>query len=433
MSTTSPAIQQPAPTTRPRMPLNPLRMFVSGEPWLALVYMLLSFVLGIFWFVALVTLISTGTSLVITLIGIPILVGTMYLWIGGARLERSRTNAFLGTDIRDPYAPVTETQWLRKIWARVIDPHTWLDLLYLFLLFPIGIFEFVAATVLLTVPVTFATAPLWYWLGGEARIDDVWRMDTFAESWIVAAVGIPLLLLLPYLLAGIGRGHAWLAQALLGANREKELVQRVEQLEDTRRGAVDLSLSERRRIERDLHDGAQQRLVRLAMDLGMAREKLESDPEGAKALVTEAHEESKLALAEIRDLVRGIHPAVLTDRGLDAAISALAGRSTVPVAVDVQLSERPPEAVESAAYFVVAESLANVARHSGASEAAVRVTREGTRLIVEVRDNGQGGADAARGTGLAGLADRVAALDGRLTVDSPQGGGTTVRAELPAG
>jgi signal transduction histidine kinase len=249
----------------------------------------------------------------------------------------------------------------------------------------------------------------------------------------------------------VSRAHAALGRALLGPRRRDALDERVEVLTEGRSKAVEAAIVERRRIERDLHDGAQQRLVSLAMALGMARQKLENGPGGTTAgnpeaarateLVREAHEEAKRALAEIRDLIRGIHPAVLTDRGLDAAVSALAGRSPVPTSVDVELDERPPEAAEITAYFVIAEALANVAKHSGASEARVWVRRErnarsgdhpGDPLVVEVVDDGRGGADPA-GTGLAGLADRAVVLDGRLTVESPTGGPTRVRAELPWG
>jgi signal transduction histidine kinase len=406
----------------------------TAEPWLALLFMITSFVVGLFWFVVLVTLIATGGGLAITLIGLPILVGTMYAWIGGAKAERWRVGVMLREKIADPYKPIPAgTSVWRHIWTRVKDDRTWLDLLYLFLLFPIGIAEFVVATVVVSLPFQFLTIPIWY----ATDTMDWFAPDWFgiADSWYSAIgltlVGIPLLLVMPYILVGIGRGHLHLAKALLGTDRERELTQQVTHLTASRTQAVDVSLSERRRIERDLHDGAQQQLVKLAMDLGMAREKIESDPEAARALVVEAHEESKRALAEIRNLVRGIHPAVLTDRGLDAAVSALAGRSTIPVSVDVRLDERPPDAVESAAYFVVAESLTNMARYSKATEALVRIYRLGNRLLVEIIDNGVGGAKIGAGTGLAGLADRVGALDGRLTVDSPEGGPTTVRAELP--
>ena len=419
--------------SRPSLPANPFRLMATGEPWLALLFMITSFVIGLFWFIVLVVLISVGGSLAVTLIGLPILVGAMYAWIGGAKAERWRVGAMLGEEIRDPYQPIpVGVSFWQHIWRRAKDGHTWLDLLYLFLLFPIGVAEFVIATVVVYLPFQFLLAPVWYW----ADTLDWFGPDWFGrigavEAFGLALVGVPLLLLMPYVLVGIGRGHAHLAKALLGTDRERELTQQVTHLTASRTQAVDVSLSERRRIERDLHDGAQQQLVKLAMDLGMAREKIESDPAAAQALIVEAHEESKRALVEIRNLVRGIHPAVLTDRGLDAAVSALAGRSTIPVSVDVRLEERPSEAIESAAYFVVAESLTNIARHSQATEALVRIYRLGSRLLVEIIDNGVGGATIGKGTGLSGLADRVGALDGRLTVDSPDGGPTTVRADLP--
>lgn len=411
-----------------RLALKPLRLLASPEPWLAAVFMLSSFVMGIFWFVLFVTLLATGFGLAITLVGIPILVASLYLWVGAAKTERWRVGTLLEEEIADPYrvqlnGPHPPRTFLKRTWALAKDPHSWLDLLYLFLLFPIGIAEFVVLVVILTVPISFLTFPTFFWIG-ESGLGPL-------EAIGIGLVGIPLFLAMPYVLVGIGRGHALLAKALLGTDREQELAERVDHLTASRSQAVDVSLSERRRIERDLHDGAQQQLVKLAMDLGMAREKMESDPEAAQALVAEAHEESKRALAEIRNLVRGIHPAVLTDRGLDAAVSALAGRSTIPVSVDVKLEDRPLEAIESAAYFVVAEALTNVARHSQATEALVRIYRLGNRLLVEIIDNGVGGATIGRGTGLSGLADRVGVLDGRLTVDSPQGGPTTVRAELP--
>ncbi|MBO0827189.1 MAG: sensor histidine kinase, partial [Streptosporangiales bacterium] len=201
----------------------------------------------------------------------------------------------------------------------------------------------------------------------------------------------------------------------------------------TRAEVVDAADAERRRIERDLHDGAQQRLVALAMDLGVARASLEHDPEGVRRLVVKAHDESKAALADLRELVRGIHPAVLTDRGLDAALSALAARCPVPVEVRVRPGERAEVTAEAAAYFVVAEALTNVSRHAEAERVVIEVGRDGGRLRVVVEDDGVGGADLATGTGLAGLERRVAALDGTFTVVSPAGGPTRIEAVLPCG
>jgi signal transduction histidine kinase len=209
-----------------------------------------------------------------------------------------------------------------------------------------------------------------------------------------------------------------------------QLRARVEELHTSRARLIDVALDERRRLERNLHDGAQQRLVALSLTLRLAQAKLAKDPESAESLLSGAHEELNLAIGELRELARGIHPAVLSDRGLEAALEALAGRSPVPVVVQMPRC-RLPYPVEAAAYYVVAEALTNVVRYAGASEAKVSVARRNGHAIVEVADDGVGGADPTRGSGLRGLADRVAALDGRLQIDSPPGAGTTVRVEFP--
>jgi signal transduction histidine kinase len=211
---------------------------------------------------------------------------------------------------------------------------------------------------------------------------------------------------------------------------EAELAERIETLESTRAGAVDAQDSELRRIERDLHDGAQARLVALGMSLGMAEQKLADDPVVAGELLAEARAGAEEALRELRDLARGIHPPVLADRGLEAALAALVTSTPMHVTLSVDVPERPAPAVESAAYFVVAEALANATKHAGANRVDIRIAREGDGLALEVTDDGRGGADP-RGAGLSGLRRRVEALDGRLSVTSPPGGPTTLRAELP--
>jgi signal transduction histidine kinase len=225
--------------------------------------------------------------------------------------------------------------------------------------------------------------------------------------------------------------HALIAyrDAWLPGPRSGELAARVDTLERTRRGALDVQAEQLRRIERDLHDGAQARLVALSMHLGRAEERLEDRPETA-ALVRAAREEAGNAIAELRDLARGIAPPVLADRGLGAALDALGRRAAMPVGVDVELRERLAPVVEAAVYFVVAEALTNVAKHAPGARATVRVWRVHDVLHAEVRDDGPGGA-VTLGSGLTGLRHRVEALDGRLTVDSPPGGGTIVEAELP--
>jgi len=218
----------------------------------------------------------------------------------------------------------------------------------------------------------------------------------------------------------------------LRSKGERELTERVETLTETRRGALDVQAAELRRIERDLHDGAQARLVALSMQLGRAEEGLADRPEIA-ALVRQARAEATAANAELRDLARGIAPPVLTDRGLAAAVEALGNRSPVPVKVDAALGRRPAPVVESAAYFVVAESLTNVAKHAPEASAAVTIRLDADTLVVVVADDGPGGADLAAGTGLEGLRRRVAALDGEMEVASPAGEGTRIEVKLPCG
>jgi signal transduction histidine kinase len=404
--------------------------------WTATVYLLASMFVGLAWFTILSVGLTLGAGLLIVWVGVLVLALTLLAWRGGAWLERRWVRATLGVHIPDPYRPLPAgSLWQR---ARVLagDPATWKDLTYLILLLPLGMVWFVVTTTLWAFGLGGLTAPLWYWIpsiGGVAVFangDRGWFvLDTLPEALLACVVGAALCVAAAWAVKAMATAHGALALALLGPS-DNQLRARVEALQASRDRAVDSADAERRRIERDLHDGAQQRLVALAMDLGMARAKLETDPAAATALVGQAHEEAKRALAELRDLARGIHPAVLEDRGLDAAISALAARSPVPVEVDVT-GGRLPGPVESAAYFVVAEALTNAAKHARAAEIGVRIARHRDLLIVEVIDDGVGGADPARGTGLRGLADRVAAVDGHLTITSPAGGPTVIRAELP--
>ena len=221
------------------------------------------------------------------------------------------------------------------------------------------------------------------------------------------------------------------ALALENERLEAELRARVEELQSSRSRLLEVSTFERRRLERDLHDGAQQRLVALSLQIGLARRKLEQDPETSARLLDAAHDELRTALEELRELARGIHPAILTDRGLGPAVEALAERAPLPVELEEMPEERMPPPVEAAAYFVVSESLTNIVKYAAAGHASVRVARADGYAVVEVRDDGVGGADPAIGTGLRGLADRIEALDGRLEVHSPPGEGTLVRANIP--
>jgi signal transduction histidine kinase len=266
-------------------------------------------------------------------------------------------------------------------------------------------------------------------LAGTAGVFAVFELF-FIAIWAITGGGYfwPVW---PLLGMAIGLG-AQTAAVLASSPRRAELTERIETLESTRAGAVDVQESELRRIERDLHDGAQARLVALGMSLGMAEHKLADDPARAGELLAEARVGAEQALRELRDLARGIHPPVLADRGLEAAIAALANSTPMHVTLTVDVPKRPASAVESAAYFVVAEALANAAKHARAERVEIRIASSGDKLAVEVEDDGVGGADA-QGTGLSGLKHRVAALDGTLWVLSPPGGPTTIRAELPCG
>ncbi|MFD7414203.1 histidine kinase [Kitasatospora purpeofusca] len=287
-----------------------------------------------------------------------------------------------------------------------------------------------------------ALAVLWAW-GAAAVAATVlgwaWMMPStspVADHWAKLDValtvgGVLLLAVLPRAVRLLAALDEALAVRMLGPGRTAVLEHRIEEVVESRAGLVDAVDAERRRIERDLHDGAQQRLTSLAMNLGLARRTLKDVPPEAMQVIVEAHEEAQAAIDELRDLVRGLHPAVLEDRGLDAALSGIAARVPLPVRLDVDLTERIAPTVEAVAYFTVSEALTNVAKHARASRVDVSVRTAGGRLRLVVSDDGVGGADAARGTGLTGLRQRTASVDGSLTLLSPVGGPTTITVELP--
>ncbi|MCO5994829.1 sensor histidine kinase [Actinoallomurus rhizosphaericola] len=248
---------------------------------------------------------------------------------------------------------------------------------------------------------------------------------------VLTVCGVLLLIVTPTVAALVARLDVRAGLALLGPSRTEELERRVEDLAEKRAGVVDAADAERRRIERDLHDGVQQRLVSLAMNLGLARETLTDVPDDAMQVIAEAHSEAKEALTELRNVVRGLHPAVLDDRGLDAALSGIAARAPLPVRLRVDVPERPAPTVEAVAYFVASEALTNVAKHARASHAEVVLTREEDVLRMTITDDGIGGAEPSNGTGLTGLRQRVASVDGTFRITSPAGGPTVITVELP--
>ena len=372
--------------------------------------------------------VTTSLTLVLLIVGLPVVLATFAVFRALADLERRRAALVLGAPIASVYRPRPAGGILPRLHAALGDPQSWKDLLYLGLH---GIVGFTWGIVWLTLwayAIGSLTMPAWWWaLPDDAEY--LWfTIGSLEESFValaIGAVGVPLALLAQRPLA---LSQAYLARWLLAPS----LAARVEELKRTRAGAVDTAAADLERIERDLHDGAQARLVALSMDLGMAEERFDRDPEGARELVGEAREEARRALAELRDLARGIRPSLLTERGLAAAVQALAARSPIPATAHVDVTVKPAPAVETAAWFVVSEALANAAKHSEAKHVTVWLTRRADELQVEVVDDGRGGANPAGG-GLQGLAQRVAALDGTLEVYSPPGGPTVVRASLPCG
>jgi signal transduction histidine kinase len=292
--------------------------------------------------------------------------------------------------------------------------------------------------VLWSLSVGFLLTPLLFVALRSATVHFTIGPGSAAGPEVVAVLFLVGLVLLP-VAASVTRGliamHRFVVVGLLCVDPSAALRRDVERLRDTRSAALEVEASELRRIERDLHDGAQQRLVLLAIDLGMAEERMDTDPAGAKALVAEAREQARQALAELRDVIRGVAPSILVDRGLVAALGAVAGRCPVPTYLDSALGPgaRLPDAVERAAYYVVAEALANVAKHSRATRCDVYIRLQDGWLMVEIRDDGAGGAVLAPRGGLAGLRDRVQALDGTLELWSHPGGPTVLRVAIPLG
>ncbi|GAA0582209.1 sensor histidine kinase [Actinomadura livida] len=420
-------------------PWTPVAMAKSSLTWRSAIYLGVSLAFGLGCFIGLTVGLALSLGLLIIWVGLPMLALMMVAWRCAAVLERQFVRAAFGVRVPSPYRRLPPGRNpLTKLKAMASDPATWKDLLYLALLFPVTLLEFVVSVAVWSATGMLLAMPVIVAVDGGAEVGlgfvSYWAGNPVA-ALPLTAVGVLCLVLAMYVTRVMAIGHSAWARLMLGPSLAQtenlELRRRTEHLRASRARGVDAAEFERRRIERDLHDGAQQRLLSVAMDIGRARAKLDDDPEGARALIEQAHSGTKEAIAELRDLARGIYPAILTDRGLDPALSGLAGRAPVPVEVEVDLPERPPAAVESIAYFIVAESLANIAKYARATRATVRVAREDRWVVVEVTDNGVGGAVARPEGGLAGLADRAATIDGMLLVDSPPGGPTIIRADLP--
>jgi signal transduction histidine kinase len=395
------------------------------------VYLVLGLPMGILTFTVMVSAWATSLSLLITLIGLPLAVATAYMSRGLAWVERRRAALVTGAPVPERYKAWGSGGVMARLKAIFSDPQQWKDLGWHLLLLPLGIAGFTIAVSCWGVTLGLISMPAWWQQVSNPPVDlGFMHVDSWGKAALAAALGIASIPLTIALVRGSAAGTGALASAILG-HRTAELEERVEVLTTTRAGAVDAQAAELERIERDLHDGAQARLVAVAMDLGLAEQKLEADPDAARELLSGARDTAKQAIAELRDLARGIRPGLLTERGLAEAVSSFAARSPVPAGVEVDLPpQRLPPNVESAAYFVVAEALTNVAKHAGATKATVSLTARDGRLEVVVTDDGRGSADA-RGGGLTGLRRRVEALDGTLSISSPPGGPTSLRAEMP--
>ncbi|MCG7527598.1 sensor domain-containing protein [Streptomyces sp. OfavH-34-F] len=382
-------------TMSPQVPAEdgppPVRFAFGRWTWKEVAHLLSNLPMAIIGFVYTVLMIAIGVGLAVTVVGLPLLAAGLQGSRAIGRAERGRARKLLGVVVEEPSPPARgrrESGFFVWLWSALRDPVAWRTALYSFVRLP-------------------------------------WGILTFALTLVCLIVWPPL----PYVARLLANADRVMVRGLLSPSDDLE--RRIAELESDRGVVVDTAAADLRRIERDLHDGAQARLVALAMGLGLAKERLADDPEAAARMVDEAHGEVKVALQELRDLARGIHPAVLTDRGLDAALSAIASRCTVPVTVRVDLPARPAQAIEGIAYFTVSELLQNVSKHSGARTATVDVWRSGDRLLIQVGDDGHGGASMDGGTGMAGLAERLGAVDGLFVLDSPAGGPTTVTAELP--
>jgi signal transduction histidine kinase len=417
--------------------LRALRPLVSAPTWLSVIHLLTGVVTGAMAFAVVAAMSLFGlATLWFFLAGLPVLAGMLQVCLRFAGAERGRFGLLL--DIRLP-APLSlgdsGAGWSRQVRLLFTAPATRRSFIYALVRLPLSLAQAFLVLALWSFALAMLGLPVLLWLTLHLRWEITAPLPASPLKLAVAsAIGLLLLVAAPRVTQRVALLDVAVARRLIGGGASgAELAARIGELERSRARVVDSAEAERRRIERDLHDGAQQRLVSLAMNLGRAKARFAADPDGAMEIIDEAHAEAKQALTELRNLVRGVHPPVLADRGLDAAISGLAALCPVPVTVRGDLGRvRPAAATEAIAYFVVAEALTNVAKHARASQVVITLDSDESLLRVAIRDDGIGGADPG-GQGLSGLADRLAGVDGRLSVFSPAGGPTVIEVELPCG
>jgi signal transduction histidine kinase len=403
-------------------------------------YVLVGFPVAVIGFCLLITGIALGIGLIpLAGAGLFVLAATLLVARGFAELERMQLPEVLGRAVARPRyrrAPATAST-LRRLLHPLTDGQSWLDLLHGIVIFPIAIFAFVVAVTWWSIALAGLLYPFYGWILQRIPPDQNQELPEllgFPDTLLVndlfnVSLGLVFALTLPLIMRGLALTRAGIGRALL--TTLAEMRERIDDLTEGRAAAVSAEATALRKLERDIHDGPQQRLVHLAMELGRAKRQLDSDPAAASSTLDGAIAQTRETLDELRTLSRGIAPPVLTDRGLPSALAALASRSTVPVRLETLTEERFPAAVENTVYFVVAESLANIAKHSQATLCTVTLRRLDGRLAVTIGDDGVGGAHVAKGHGLSGLADRLRAVDGSLRVDSPAGGPTIIAAEVP--
>ncbi|WP_409490356.1 sensor histidine kinase [Amycolatopsis sp. cmx-11-12] len=419
-------------TTRlvlPRFAGRVLSAQLNRAYWAELVWVIIGAPLTLVFVALVVVGLVLGIGLSLLTIGLPVLIGVL----AGARLigvaHVGLARALLGTTVTPPPRPELRPGLWNGIKSKIGDPIGWRSIAYLVIRLPLSFIEFFLVATLLVYAVSTLTYPIfWFTLEGDAMPSFDLRVDTWPLTLPLALTGLAVLLAMPWIVHGLTELDRLLVRGVLGA---EDLSKRVRDLERSRATAVDDATRRLRRIERDLHDGAQAQLVALAMKLGIAKDELSGggDVDQVNALVTAAHANAKQALVELRDLARGIHPAAL-DAGLDVALSTLAAGSGIDARITVDLPSRPSPSIETIAYFTVAELLTNAAKHTSAAiEIEVGIVDDGLRLVV--RDGGEGGARLERGGGLAGIAERLTTVDGGLDIDSPPGGPTVISAEIP--
>jgi signal transduction histidine kinase len=428
-----------------RPPLPPIGRPRAERSWVRtafddLLYVLGGFPLTLLSFCVLVTLLSTAFGLVIVWVGVPLLLGTLVIGQGFAEVERRRLRA-RGEAVAAPVYPPAriDASWSARTRDRLADRQRWLDVLHGIVAFPLATVTWSIAVSWIASALAALSAPLWTphaTIDGRTVEQHLGGVEPLVRFVGLPLVGVILLITAVPVVWAMAASEAALARALLANDRVADLQAAMQRMRLQQVAAADVDVADRQRLERDIHDGPQQRLVRLGMDLAAAERRLDRDPSSARELVSAAREQANEALHELRNLSRGIAPPLLTDRGLVAALADLAERSRVPVAFETSLpsGERLPARVENALYFAAAEALTNVAKHAGATRATIRLDRVAgtpTRVVVAVTDNGVGGASLDKGHGLTGLRHRLEALEGSLLLDSPSGGPTVLLAEVP--